>query len=123
MRRDMDLIRDILVKLENLEESEFRGYFTVDGFEPKIVDYHLELLRGHGLVKGEYTLGDRKIWISLNLTYSGHDFLKSLSSETIWSKVKEGVKSKGMEIGQVPIEVLKEYAKYEFKKILGLDIN
>lgn len=50
----------------------------------------------------------------------GHEFLDSIRNEGIWNKVKDVVKSKGLEIGSVPLEVLKEYAKMQVKNIFGL---
>lgn len=55
------------------------------------------------------------------LTWYGNDYLDAISSENVWSKTKEIIKEKGMEVSNVPFEVLIELAKLQVKNWIGLE--
>jgi DNA-binding transcriptional ArsR family regulator len=88
MKGDMDLIRELLLKLETLPMR--RGGIVlidadaeelqIDGFSSDQVDYHLSLIREAGLIDspGGATLGGGVPF--RRLSWSGHDFLDSVRS-------------------------------------------
>ena len=59
LTRDMDLIRELLLKLESLSERPGEVFvlsgndpkIAVDGYSPDQITYHLELLREAGLIE------------------------------------------------------------------------
>ena len=119
MIRDMDLIRLILL---GIEDSELYEILSLDlcGYEEKEINYHLELLISDGLVAGEmnYSGGMRAAPL-VRLEMKGHDFLDNIRDESIWSKTKKVVISKGLKT--VSIELLKTVAQSIVKNQLGVD--
>lgn len=95
MKRDMDLIRTLLLKLELIDLSP-GAYSQLRGNEDelRILDYtsnqilaHLALMIDAGFVDAEdggNHVGYRKI------TWNGHDFLDSVRDEEIWKRTKQG---------------------------------
>lgn len=104
MKRDMDLIRAILLMVE---AGEIQGTsVAVEGCDPHMVAEHIELLLDAGLILGKVThfLGDEPpAALVRRLTWSGHEFLAAARNETVWSRTKVFVKEKG---GDIPFSVL-----------------
>ncbi len=123
MKRDMELIRKILFYIEENGDSEtLIRQWDIEGHNFKEVSYHVKLLVERGLVNGRDSgISQYLLWYADSLTWEGHDFLDAIKNDTIWEKVKAGIKSKGLEIGQVSFGVLKEYAKVEIKSKLGIE--
>ena len=117
MKRDMDLIRDLLLAIEDKEETDGNHLFQFDekddlgivGHSKEQVNYHLVMLIESGLLKGEESY-DRPI-IS-KLTWQGHDFLDYVRDPEIWQKTKDGAKK----AGGFSIELLGDLAKGFIKK-------
>jgi hypothetical protein len=102
MKRDMDLIRKILVEIE---ESSIEGVPEFDGYEPANVAYHCRLLLDAGLITAaDVSSHDGEAYLISGLTWAGHDFLDAARNETVWNKAKEVIKSKG---GGFTFDILK----------------
>ena len=102
MKRDMDLIRELMIKLESLPlrqggiahilpDSE---EMAVAGKTPHEIEFHLGLLTDAGFideggVRPMEGIGFRK------LTWRGNDFLDSVRDPVIWHETKEGLKKAG----------------------------
>jgi len=118
MERDNEMIRDLLI--------QFKEKFNPEAdYEPKSEkeDYHMYLLVDSGFIeakKQEY-YNSRVIYQQLTITSAGHDFLEAAENSTIWEKSKESLKEKGMQIGTIPIDVLKEYLKMQVRKHIGME--
>ena len=123
MKRDMDLIRELLLRLEALPVR--RGgilHITPDdetlcfvGYDETQVDYHLSLIREAGFIDEGGTrpmvgTGFRR------LTWKGHEFLDDIRDPEIWKSTK--ARTKG--IASVGISFVWELAKAEVKAKLGL---
>ena len=103
MKRDMDLIRKILVGMEGLEESPTStGEFQVEGFTDGQVNYHLRLLVEAGLIVAA-DAGDE--WIPLYLTWQGHEFIDASREDSRWEKAKSVVMAK---TGGLSFELIKD---------------
>lgn len=120
MKRDMDLVRELLLIIEKNDDS--KELSIPEDWDRKVVAYHLKILDQAGFVENHTKwAGDKPMWIIASLTWDGHEFLDSIRDDTIWNKTKDGIKSKGLEIASVPVEVIKEYAKILIKSAFGLD--
>jgi hypothetical protein len=89
MKRDPELCRDLLLKVEELP---FDGRFhdvVVEGRSDEEITYHIMLLDEAGLIEAEdlSTLSGM-CWKPKRLTYSGHEFLDAARSDTVWQKAK-----------------------------------
>ena len=94
MKRDMDLVRDILLKVEEAERALPVGAFYDLRASKDVVDYHLELLIAHGFLDGTLhgSWGSRVVGGEIDgLTWDGQDFLEAVRDERVWRAVKKAV--------------------------------
>ena len=109
MKRDPDLVRELLLALEEKSDNRLVNDLEVDGYSKEEVQYHLILMHEAGLVRGETS---RRGSVSLvvkhvspaGLTWNGHEFLEAARNDTFWQKAKERVKSNS---GALSMDVLK----------------
>jgi hypothetical protein len=127
MKRDMDLVRNMLFKLAESDHSLDFEELLPEGStlgSREIAAYHLQMLIEEAqLVRGLDSghIGGRD-WNELELTWQGHDFLDSVRDETVWAKSKEGAKKLGGVSFDLLLGLVKEVAKAEAKKRLGLEL-
>lgn len=117
MKRDMNLIRKILLRIESDDD------INVDCPEEKLA-FHLLFLTEQGFIRGiavqEALDGPPQIQRTMSyvrLTAAGHDFLDTIRDETVWKKTQEKVSTVG---GAVAINVLVAVATEFLKEKLGL---
>ncbi|MCK4340490.1 MAG: DUF2513 domain-containing protein [Phycisphaerae bacterium] len=107
MKRDMDLVRQLLLKIEEHEHGLAPRNLPIDGYDDEQIGYHVHLMGQAGLLKvADVThLGSASPEaIPVRMTWAGHDFLDAARSETIWSRAKDHL---GANWASVPFEVLK----------------
>ncbi len=99
MKRDMDLVRGILLKIEDeFVDTEIRN-LSVEGYDMQTVAYHCQIMYDAGLLI-EYNpiecdqglLG----FIVGGLSWDGNDYLDKIRDNSIWSKTKETITKKGL---------------------------
>lgn len=124
MKRDMDLIRDILLAIESdsrldgtrwimpSSDGENLGIIGTSHSEEEVA-YHLQLLVEAGLVRGNPTMDMPMI---SKLTWQGHEFLDNIKDQDVWSKTKDKIKG----LSGVALSVVGELAAAEVKKRFGL---
>jgi hypothetical protein len=97
MKRDMDLVREIMLKVENLPFVDAPQEVEVEGRSPLEISYHIMLLGEAGFIEAlELPMQEGPVWKAKRLTYSGHEFLDAARSDTVWAKAKAAVlKSSG----------------------------
>jgi len=101
MTRDWELVREILVKLE--EKNDTKGGLRPEEFQShsrEVVSYHIKLLIQAGLVEGKCSeaLGAPLYCFADSLTWEGHTFLDNIRNDNVWNKVKTVLKNKGIEL-------------------------
>jgi len=92
MKRDMDLIRALLLKVEG-EEPQDLSCWT----EGRQVEHMALLVEAH-LVHGEIIFdsqGDVRSVLYTRLTWDGHEFLASARDANIWMQTKEKIRTIG----------------------------
>ncbi len=100
MKRNWDLIRDILTRLEETKVEE--GSLNLSSFpQDKTADisYHMELLMEAGLVKGQMSKEIGRgphAFFATRLTWQGHEFLDAIRSDTVWQKTKKSFINQGI---------------------------
>lgn len=96
MKRDMNLIRKILLKVEELPTIEKANRIVLDGYDQGTVSFHIGLLVEQGLVKAKPFRGnDETTWYPLGLTNAGYDFVDKIKDDTAWNKVRPYLQSFG----------------------------
>ena len=116
MKRDMNLIRLLLLALEDRENTTL-GLKCPDNCSKEKFEYHLDLLWEAEFIAGEHQPTAHLKYDCLVLTWEGHDFLDSIRSDKVWKQVMEKITELG---GKVSLEVIKELAIRECKTRLGL---
>ena len=95
MKRDMDLVRQILLDIE--ESDEWRpSALPIEGVDDEVVSYHVQLLAQAGLIEAiEKTTLSTLLWHPKTLTWEGHEFLDAARDNTRWNNAKK----QALEIG------------------------
>ena len=94
MKRDMDLVRLILLEIEGSEYEEIEGFY-IDGYEASLVKYNGELLLQAGLIDKFYEDSIGELVVG-QLTWEGCDYLDKIRDNSIWKKTKDAIKEKGL---------------------------
>src|SRR6202035_1472820 len=92
MKRDLDLIRKLLVFFEAKPDDRAEDCPSVDGYSPLEIKYHLLLMYEAGFLRCEVesTAAGRPIRVfGFSLTWQGHEFLEASRNDTIWAKAKK----------------------------------
>lgn len=127
MKRDIEIIRSILIKLEEFPEFSPIYNFSISGFSEDELIYHLILLQeAKYLIANFNRLGSGKyLLISVErLTYEGHDLLDALKNKDVWNQFTNYLRDESKELGSFPITILfelfKKFAINWGEKKLGL---
>lgn len=119
MKRDMDLIRQIVIAARDKEGAmPLNG---LDGVAPAVFAEHVRLMNEAGLVTARVLANGRGPASSAlveRLTWEGQDFADAIDNDTIWANVKgTAEKAGGWTFG-----LLLDIAKMEIKQRIGMDI-
>jgi hypothetical protein len=120
MKRDMDLIRKMLLALESEEPSEIAWKDVKEGYSEEQYAYHGNWLIDSGLVEGSSVTDGQGLPsgnILLYLTWNGCDFLDSIRDASIWEKTKANLLKPG---ASMTFALIKEYATFQVKQKLGI---
>jgi hypothetical protein len=121
MKRDMDVIRRIVLALRDSD----RAIESVDGLDLPTYNMHAALLVEAGLAEGNvnhYYENATNIPDQVGLyrlTWEGQDFADSIDDDTVWQKAKEHVIKPG---ASWSFAVLGEWLKAEARHRLGLPL-
>ncbi len=116
MKRDMDLIRELLLKLESwpMERRDVvqirPDAVATKEHSPHEIDYHLTLLKEAGFV--DFPQESESAFYFRAITWKGHEFLDSVRDPKIWAKTKEGA----FAAGGFTLDLLSDLAKGFLKK-------
>lgn len=118
MKRDMELIRKILLAIEEQYVDVALCGLSIDGYGMKEVAYHCRYLNEAGLVSnytGRYG-GNELIWFSVgSLTPEGHDLLDKIRDDSVWGETVSLAKGKGLPL---IIETVKPIASSILQKMI-----
>lgn len=120
MKRDMDLVRQILIAAEAQENGYTDGNPEIDGYTEEQIGYHIYLMEQAGLVEAANAsaLGSASpSAILFSIKWKGHDFLDAAKSTTVWEQAKERAKSVG---GSLTFDLMKELLVATARNQLGL---
>ena len=108
MKRDMNTIRDILLKIEETPRERLDYLEPPTGCSYTKMTEHLIMLDDAGFIEGELiaTFQERRYLVH-NITWDGHDYLETIRNPEVWKKVQEKLKPVG---GDFAVEVVKELA-------------
>lgn len=101
MKRNMDLARKILLKIEESEPFERIRDLSIDGFDKQEVAYHCEMLYEEGLIK-DYNgitcdnFDGVLLFYVQDLTWEGQNYVEMIRQDTVWNKTKDIITQKGL---------------------------
>lgn len=116
MKRDLDLIRELLLALEAAPEADPVESLIVKGYSKEKIGFHIYLLgdAGFARVADVSTMSDTMPQaMALNITWHGYEFLDSAREPERWSKAKAALSKVGGGSIEVAFELLKDYLKSE----------
>lgn len=102
MKRNMDLIRALLLEFE--QDKHFN---SIAGYTHNEVAYHVSLLEEANLVTQEIYINiflNNSMLEGIRVTWAGHEFLDSTRSTPFWEKAKKVALEK---TGSLSFEILK----------------
>ena len=121
MKRDMDLIRDLLLRIEGLDHARARvDELLREGDDKPRILYHLELLHEAGLFDGLLLDIDQAGVVDAvinRLTWQGHEFLDAARNELVWQEAKGLMKDK---LISLPFEIISQLVVQILRAQVGL---
>lgn len=129
MKRDMDTVRELLIRIEAVElpvgtptaQVITSTEITRPGEDPAAIAYHLGLLVDAGFVRLFRKLGPGLIAVS-GLTWAGHDLLDSVRDPEIWRQTKEGASKAGGFTVDLLGDLAKGLIKTQVEKYTGIKL-
>ncbi len=111
MKRDMDLVRDILLKVEGADDQLYLASFSeeCERWSRPMVAYHVELLCSQGLIDGsvQRSGSGKPLEPTVSgLTWSGQDFLDAVRDRRVWDRAREGI---AKTVGSATFDVVKAF--------------
>lgn len=110
MKRDMDLVRTILLALADSDEPLWSTDLVTDEYSRDVIGYHFLILDEAGLIVANVKAADNDpyyIAVAPRLTWEGNDFLDAVRDESIWKRVRSTI---GKITGGASFEVFKTVA-------------
>jgi hypothetical protein len=98
MQRNWDVIRKILIKLE--EKSDLNSSISVDevdGYDTHSVGFHMQLLNEAGLIEAVKN-GISGGWKANSIRWAGYELLDKIRQDTVWNKVKATAREKSIDL-------------------------
>jgi hypothetical protein len=98
MKRDLDLLRRILLRLENGGEPS-----SDESHRPEEIQYHIRLLDEAGLIEADEIVPGQ--WWPERITWTGHELLDASRDEELWAETCRKVEAAS---GSAPLSVVQE---------------
>ena len=123
MKRDMEIVREILLEVEAQKASKVSKIIPSEDENNSDYMEHISLLIDEGFLTGKVIRGAQMQIAAISiippgLTWSGHDFLDAARSDTVWKKAMGKVKDAG---GSITFELMKSLLKKLAAQQLGLE--
>jgi hypothetical protein len=104
----MDLIRAVLLMVDQSERPELDQLPEIDGVSEERAMYHVRLMIDAGFIVAlDGTTTDGEFYQDLSLTWYGHEFLETVRDQEVWAKTKDGAKR----VGSWSVGVIGDIAK------------
>lgn len=120
MKRDLDLVRKILLAMEAHASGFAPAAFTVPGYDQEAIGHHVWLMKqGQLLTADDVTSQGDPSPMALpgSITWKGHDFLDTVRTEKVWTKVRTELKDRAISL---PFVLVQELAMKIAASLAGL---
>lgn len=122
MKRDLNLIRNMLLRIEELDSTKQK--ITIDSFsdlcaDPVLISLHIELLIDSNYIETSEPIycGVIKDFLIYRITSDGYDYLDSIRENSIWERTENMLFKVG---GSAALDVVKDVAVSIIKTRLGI---
>lgn len=122
MKRDLDLIRKLLIHLDEKPDDNMVHGLEIENYSKSEVMYYFILMDQAGLIRCEREVSSStsnrilKVY-PFSLTWEGHEFLEASRNESRWNEAKKILKEKS---GILSFDLLKAILLALAKKSIGL---
>jgi hypothetical protein len=119
MQRNMDLVRTILMRIEDSLSGWAIPPFGIAGYMPEQVHYHAHIMTEDGLIEGvdaPSAKGKGPEAMPRALTWKGHEFLDLARDQKRWNQVHAIIRK----VGSAPIAVWMEILQELLLQDLGV---
>lgn len=120
MKRDINLVRAILMEVEQQEAVDVQGGIHISNYPSDVINYHVYIMEQGGLLSGTALKSQASIiprFVGICLTWQGHEFLDAARDETRWRKAINIVQNQG---NSVTVGVLIQLLSSLMKSSFGL---
>lgn len=122
MKRDMDLIRKLLLAYEEADPANEEYVPDIEGYDVKTIDYHIKLMVDAGFLEKifgpSYLLPEQRYWCRLN--WAGHDFLEDSRDEVRWKEAKIIAGKVGVFTIEVLKQIMTQLIQTQLKQVMGI---
>lgn len=118
MKRDMELVRTLLLLTEDFKGAYFEVADLNTDLDKEALIYNAGLMKEAGLIEGVPLRGSNGKLVQFaitKLTWEGHDFLDSIRDEKLWKKAKDSVMNPA---ASFTFDILKAWFKTEIMRHL-----
>lgn len=108
MKRDMDLVRSILIAAEKSDGPLDVLKLCESGISARDAAFQVELMEAHGLIEATCKCSFEHMPTIVkvkSLTWEGYDYLDAIRSDSVWQRSKAAIKEA---VGDAPLSVIKE---------------
>ena len=111
MKCDIDLVRSILIYVENAADEVDADEMATERWPIETVAYHVRLMAHHGLVdvsRDARDMNGNTIELTVaGITWDGQDYLDSIREPKVWGRVKKALAGT---VGSTTLDVVRQTA-------------
>ncbi len=103
MKRDMDLVRKILLAMEADEHADFAGY------DQEVIGHHVWLMEQGDLITAAATTVHGEaiaVALPLEIAWRGYEFLDAVRDDVVWTAVGRRLKAQGLSLPLALLQAL-----------------
>ena len=118
MKRDWEIIRAILLAVEEKPPNVRADETDVPNYPKEIVREHIRLLSDAGYIDAKVLSSSfiAEAAIIRGITLTGYDLLDTIRSNSLWEKIKTTAQQKGLEL---TFDVVKQLGVFALKSIIS----
>ena len=120
LKRDLDLLRNILLRIEDTDVSKKLTYRSFSDLcdDDEMILLHIELLMDAGFILAvDESASNEPDYTIARITFAGYEYLDTVRDESHWKDVKEKLLPLG---GSATIDIVKELGVNFLRQQLGL---
>jgi len=98
MKRDMDLVRNIMLILNEHDHGNAPQRIEIEGYSAEQIGYHCFIMNEAGLIEAADCTSMSSVSpeaIPIRLTWDGHEFIENASNDNIWNQTKGAISKLG----------------------------